>query len=1068
MKWIKRILLGLLGLVILVAASLALLLYMHEEEPATAFDPQCQLHDAPCATWAEFRQGRPYPYQTIAAKQAGDLLVLVLSEPSPAVSKTDLDMLVKSVFGPAFKHIERRRWYIGADGWLEDTIVVLTRKLQQTDKPAEDPWLTERVALLLQAMHGTPYGGDIEYIGPRSNASAARMPRFHVTPHELMSWLEDPALTWAPVADPESDLLTWQQLTEVKAIGAFVSSDRTLVMLTFPTALLSKASQDRSTVSALRVPFREFAVASEALFGGTWNQSGQTAILARIRTSPFWVAPPLRFETFQLLATQGTDELAQSYERNAPFAGKLSGTEAGKDWAPIYLSAPLIDTEFGALLNITDQMLKSWSSAGEIEYLYFTYPKPPAFPFKGKPLSQHVRQQTHSRSVLFNWNTTGAAVVVRGPRMSVLSVTESTALPVTYGADGKPKSAGGADLLQYEQEGYEYFAGLGDANLARVVQYTTMYQVFRAIAAEHGAAPPAEPAPEASRPVEQVLASASARLLAKLRAGQVISPKDDVEWVRAFLARSADLDDHTLARLAANRNGSHARAMFEKLRTEMRGLEEAKDAYNARVRRVQNSGTEPTAELALQLMQERQSVEVRSMAVDTAFGDLLKFEELFGRITQGEDLDNVRREFLLASTGESQGAIRTPSSVLSWNKQHSLTATGGHNLRAKTLRFERSPAVETVELQTDVDGQLVLRYNPERAAAVEGKARELARAVEHAGERDVQVLLRLAEQPVPQRARLEALTLESNRPPEIGSSNGFGVIGARTYAGKKPFVDDLRNMAAENKCCILVARDGEQTAYIAEVNTKPPPAATAFEARDTVSLLAHLETISKRKGNQRAIVFLDAPRAHVEALVTTLKGGEESLNSLRDLATAMNAEAGSTAHVVAQADLTGRMSWMRNVGDTLKAQGTKVLQKLGLRHEASVWQAAKVEPMADEPLQAILKAADWQPARDGTPTGVRIRFEPGSDGPPQLAIVAGFSEKAQPQALQTVQNASERTLDLAGKEGGSVAQYLMTVRGQLQAVPQAEMRRLLLVVDEQSATALFTLLSQPGTLSHGV
>lgn len=97
----------------------------------------------------------------------------------------------------------------------------------------------------------------------------------------------------------------------------------------------------------------------------------------------------------------------------------------------------------------------------------------------------------------------------------------------------------------------------------------------------------------------------------------------------------------------------------------------------------------------------------------------------------------------------------------------------------------------------------------------------------------------------------------------------------------------------------------------------------------------------------------------------------------------------------------------------------------------------------------------------------RVSFRGGPDGPPQLAIVAGFSEMAQSQAARTVQKASERTLDLAGKDGASVAQYLMTVRGQLQAMPQAEIRRLLLVVDEQSASALFTHLTQPGPLPHG-
>lgn len=1067
MKWIKRILFGLLGLVLLIAGTLTLLFFMHEEGPAASFDPKCQPHDVACATWAEFRQGHPFPYQAIAAKQiAEDRLILVLSEPSPAVSKADLEELIRSVFGAAFKGIARHRWHIGVDGWLEDTIVVLDHKLRQSDRPADDGWLTGRVALLLQALHGTSYGGDIEQIKASSGIALGKMPRFHVTPQELAGWLEDPALTWVPVADTLAEPQTWRQLANGETVGAFVSSDRNLVMLTFPTELLTKAPQNVSHLNAVRVPFREFAIASETVFGATWSSGGQTAVLARIRTSPLWTVPPLRFETFQLLATRDTDELHQSYERNAAFAGKLSGDDALKDWAPIYLDPSLIDTELGALLNITDQMLKSWSSAGDTEYEFFTYPKPPAYPFHGKPLIQVVQEQTKSDSVLFNWNTKGAAVLVRGPEASVLAVTESTALPVTYGADGKPKEAGGADLLRYEQEGYDYFAGLGDPNLARVVQYTTMYQLFRAIAAERGTAAQTKTGQTTPRPGSVVLASASAHLIVKLRAGEISQPQQDVKWILDFLVRRSDLDDGTLAWLAADRNASRAQAVFETLREEKRNVEIAKIAYNARIGERRDSSLLWTQDPDRQLRQEKLSIEERDKIVDSKFRDLQEFGEALGRVSQGEDVDSVRREFLRVSAGDPSGSIRTPSSVLSWSKQHAFSSTGGHNLKANALQFERSPNVAAVELHENADGQLVLRYSPERAAAVEGKARELARAVEHAGERDVSALLRLIEQPLPRRERAEALALAGTRPPEIGAGNGFGVLGARTYAGKKPFVDDLRTMAANSNCCILVARDSEQTAYIAEANAKPPPIATAFEARDTASLLSHLAAISQRKKNQRMIIFLDAPQAHVEALVTSLKGEAESLSSLRRLAAAMNGEPGAAAHVVAQADLAGRMSWLRSIGNTMQAQGTKILQKLGLRHEASVWQAAKVGPMADESLQAILKASDWEVPRDGTPTAVQVSFDGGPDGPPQLAIVAGFSESAPSQSAHSVQRASEQTLELAGNDGASVAQYLMTVRGRLQSHPPAEMRRLLLVVDEQSAAAIFSRLTRPSLLPN--
>ena len=73
--------------------------------------------------------------------------------------------------------------------------------------------------------------------------------------------------------------------------------------------------------------------------------------------------PPLRVETILQLAAVGQDELSQSYERRNIISGRY---DEKHDWAPIYLSAALLDTEYGSLLNITDQLLKSWSMGGQV------------------------------------------------------------------------------------------------------------------------------------------------------------------------------------------------------------------------------------------------------------------------------------------------------------------------------------------------------------------------------------------------------------------------------------------------------------------------------------------------------------------------------------------------------------------------------------------------------------------------------------------------------------------------------------------------------------------------------
>lgn len=74
---------------------------------------------------------------------------------------------------------------------------------------------------------------------------------------------------------------------------------------------------------------------------------------------------------------------------NNGFACKFTET---KDWAPIFLSPQLVDTEYGSLLNITDQLLKSWSNLGLTRYEGFVYAEPSSWPF-AKPLPNELETQ---------------------------------------------------------------------------------------------------------------------------------------------------------------------------------------------------------------------------------------------------------------------------------------------------------------------------------------------------------------------------------------------------------------------------------------------------------------------------------------------------------------------------------------------------------------------------------------------------------------------------------------------------------------------------------------------------
>src|SRR5205814_1232991 len=154
----------------------------------------------------------------------------------------------------------------------------------------------------------------------------------------------------------------------------------------------------RQDLSRFTRDARQF-VADSDLIVGAIPGSTHVAIVARERQLTLDALPPLRTETILLLASVDEDELAQSYERNLFGAGKL---ETNDDWAPIYLSDALIDTEYGSLLNITDQLLKSWTNVGRVKYSTFVYPDPAAWPFQ-RPLPELLG----SRSLTYNWNTKG-------------------------------------------------------------------------------------------------------------------------------------------------------------------------------------------------------------------------------------------------------------------------------------------------------------------------------------------------------------------------------------------------------------------------------------------------------------------------------------------------------------------------------------------------------------------------------------------------------------------------------------------------------------------------------------
>ncbi len=680
---------------------------------AMPYQPGCDGGDLACNAWEAFRREHPFPYQSIQGKPLKDgSLAIMVFEPPPVMTKAALDQLIKTAFGKDLIALRRFRWRMGADGWLEDTVLNVNAPLNAAD-PLHDPVLRDRIAFLHLALFGTTFGSSLDLQTASGVTNEAAAPNLALTPRELKQWLAEPSLRWL-LLDSDHDMpqVSWQQIASQRETGAFAASDRSMVLFAFPATMLRSAQSNPEELEPLRTAFRCFAVSTDAIVGGYQAPNGHLAIAGRRRTHSFASVPPLRFETFKLLASQTADELSQSYERNALFAGKLqSGEFRAWDWAPIYLSEALIDTEFGALLNTTDQLLKSWSEAGDIEYLYFTYGKPDTFPFGKRPLSQLVEETTGSASVLYNWNTAGSAVMVANGASKVLTARQTGALPVTYGADAKADSRmETGKLLTQEEQAYRYFANRKDANLERVVQYTLLYQFCRAVMADPSSAGGSKaqasdsPAPgiKASRRAAGVRVRATARLLDKLQAGSIqIEPllKSGLERrLSVIRARYPSFTNQELAAVLADRFSAESKRVSDERRARLEALtaqvQKGFDDYNAQVRQYNESiRTTVGAQLfgpSLREALDKKKLEIKNMeqgllkaAKDDPFGDARQLLWMVAR--RYTDLDEVRSEFVAKHVYEPFGAIKTPSIVVSWDS-HDITAVGGHNIRARTLR----------------------------------------------------------------------------------------------------------------------------------------------------------------------------------------------------------------------------------------------------------------------------------------------------------------------------------------------------------------------------------------------
>ena len=392
--------------------------------------------------WKDFRKVFPFHIQTIAYDKKDQ--VLLITEPPP-----DFTIEKFKETAPELKQIEVNQQNIGCDGWVKDLVIQVP---QMTDSQRQD--LFDRINLYL--FHTTYKAQILDLPVKKSSFDNENTPLdVKVTFSDLKDWFLDKNETFESVLTGEQ--IQFSNIISQKISGVYVSNEPGLVIWTIDR---------KKPLNNYLAEARWFSLDSDLIVGAVSN-ADMIAVVGRKRVLPLDVLPPLRTETILQLAAIKNPDLAQSYERKYVFAGRFNEKD---DWAPIYLSDELIDTEYGSLLNITDQILKRWSMKGTVNYINFeSYDDPKTFPFGNKTLAEYLGVE----EVTFNWNTFGVGYSSEIQGKRIFALNRTGALPTSYLGERED------NYSEAEEKGYDYFAKTGDPNLARVVQYAALYQIFQ-------------------------------------------------------------------------------------------------------------------------------------------------------------------------------------------------------------------------------------------------------------------------------------------------------------------------------------------------------------------------------------------------------------------------------------------------------------------------------------------------------------------------------------------------------------------------------------------------------------
>lgn len=866
--------------------------------------------DAVDALWRQFRDAFPNHLQVTAlsARDNRNERVMLISEPPPWFGGSDLSDALRDYFGSSLRRTYVKEHPVGVDGWVRDVLI------RFESRPGDEDTIKFRLDRINRDLFGTTYKTSAIRLPVAMPADPLAPPNLMPRAIELRDWLLGGQVRLTSLTGGERS-----QLEKLLCNGkpdTYFSDTTGLVVLLLPTD---------TPIDPFLFTLRHFAIDTDAILGAIGKTGcNRVAIVGRERTTSLIAMPPLRTEVILRLAATKQKELGQSYERTAPLAGKLlSGEDAGLDWAPIFLSDDLLNTEFGSLLNITDQMLKSWSEAGNIEYERFRYPKPKSFPFE-KGAASYV----NTEGLTYNWNTTGVGSVVKFGDVRVFALLNTGALPVSYfpeGASRNPERTKRA--REAEDIAYAYFRGLRDPNLAAVVELTALYQIFRIFPVQVARdeqlsySPPSllSDRVQRTRVAIGAIADGSAAIdsakvdrMVLLEAANAGVPTDfalilslkelppDIEQRlktspkltelrQKLLAERVRITQETnlkvaqvrskLARLAAVFSGE----AFELLSRTLNDRSATLDPGFALLQRLARPGdtdqdiirkvrvtSGPDRDLAL--------IVLLRMRLE---GDAEFFVQLQEAMWWTGDVEQARKQYQTLALNTPQPFIKTPTIVLSANSRE-LLSTGGHNLYSHSTAIVIDAAVpKGTVVRANIGKDVELHLNP---GDVSG-AQRIARAFERnsaASERELSTVLNASVKDAgPTRnvaAALEFASADVART-ERGASDALQGDLPLGLSGWKLSVDNNSTLRAvqraEGQYQVEIEKDGASYIFHRLIPDPPRSVRVLSSAEFPVVFKAMAEQVANSNAAARSLVVrtTNLSKEEVDGLAKTLASG---------------------------------------------------------------------------------------------------------------------------------------------------------------------------------------------------